>query len=241
MTNEVLEPKYEMIPVPDKKLYQIRALKDFTVLEDGTEIHAGDLGGFISGEWNLSQSGTCWISENSRVINSAKVTENAQIRGNAIILENAKILGNSIIYGATVCGRSYIAGDDMSVISGINIKITGDTRIRGPFVIRGSVRMYGRNDICPGTKIEAVTGDATITIVNCVIEKSLLHPEFGNSLLRDTKMEHVTMKHNMIAMDSNLYKSNFECPNVTIVDSMMVCQTIGDGYRSLIYDSDEID
>lgn len=46
-------------------LYRIRALKNFE-LSDGTIIHAGDLGGWIEKEYNLSQEGFAWVSGNAR-------------------------------------------------------------------------------------------------------------------------------------------------------------------------------
>ncbi|MBD8945769.1 MAG: hypothetical protein EGR97_00365, partial [Clostridiales bacterium] len=61
MNNDLISRKYEL--TEEKKvflgrtLYRIRALKDFELL-DGTIIHAGDLGGWIEKEDNLSQEGS---------------------------------------------------------------------------------------------------------------------------------------------------------------------------------------
>ncbi len=53
------EKKYEFtdetIEVDGYILHRIRALRDFG------SVHAGDLGGFIESEDNLSHDGTCWV------------------------------------------------------------------------------------------------------------------------------------------------------------------------------------
>lgn len=47
-----------------QKLYQIKALKTFTT-SNGTKVKEGDLGGFISGEHNLSHEGNCWVANSA--------------------------------------------------------------------------------------------------------------------------------------------------------------------------------
>ena len=56
-----------------RKLHKIRALRDFN------DVKAGDLGGFIEKEENLSHEGNCWV------YNNAKVYDNAIIYGCAVI------------------------------------------------------------------------------------------------------------------------------------------------------------
>ncbi len=83
-----------------RKLHRIRALRDFN------DVKAGDLGGFIEKEENLSHEGNCWV------YNNAKVYDNAKIYGDAIICGNAEIYGNAIIYGnAKIYGRAVICGN----------------------------------------------------------------------------------------------------------------------------------
>lgn len=70
--------KYEMlyedkIEIGSHTLYRIKALKDFG------NVKAGDLGGYIEKEENLSQEGTCWIYDNAWVGGNAKVYDNAKI------------------------------------------------------------------------------------------------------------------------------------------------------------------
>ena len=50
-----------------RPLHRIRAVRDF-----GT-VKAGDLGGFIESEQNLSHEGEAWVSGNARVYGNALV------------------------------------------------------------------------------------------------------------------------------------------------------------------------
>ena len=101
-----------------RKLHKIRALRDFN------DVKAGDLGGFIEKEENLSHEGNCWV------YNNAKVYDNAKIYGDAIICGNAEIYGNAKIYG--------------------NAVIRGNAEIHGNAVIYGNAEIYGNAVIYNG-------------------------------------------------------------------------------------------
>lgn len=60
-------------------LYRIKALRDFDVVK------AGDLGGWVESESNLSQDDTCWVSGDAWVYGEAKVSGDAVVSGEAII------------------------------------------------------------------------------------------------------------------------------------------------------------
>lgn len=104
--------KYEMlyddkIEMGGHTLYRIKALKDFG------NVKAGDIGGYIEKEENLSQEGICWVCDNAWVCNNAKVYGNAWVYGNALVCGNAKVCDN-----AWVCGDAKVYGD--ALISKIN-------------------------------------------------------------------------------------------------------------------------
>lgn len=54
-------------------LYRIKALSSFGY------VSAGDLGGFLESEKNLSQNGNAWVSGNARVSGNAWVSGNAEV------------------------------------------------------------------------------------------------------------------------------------------------------------------
>ncbi|ONI59092.1 hypothetical protein AYJ09_01545 [Candidatus Liberibacter solanacearum] len=91
--------KYELtdetILFKGRTLHRIRALKDF-----GT-VKAGDLGGFIESEENLSPDGECWIYDNAKVFDGARVFEEAQVKDQVIVCLKARIWGDSILRGST--------------------------------------------------------------------------------------------------------------------------------------------
>jgi len=54
-------------------LHRIRALRDFG------SVKAGDLGGWIESELNLSHEGDCWVSGNAKVYEENKSLLNALV------------------------------------------------------------------------------------------------------------------------------------------------------------------
>ena len=73
------------------KLFQIKALKDFG------DVKAGDLGGYIEKEENLSHNGNAWVYDNVKVYDNAKVFRDAQVLGNARVCGNAQIYNDALI------------------------------------------------------------------------------------------------------------------------------------------------
>ena len=100
-----------------RKLYQIKALKDFG------DVKAGDLGGYIEKEENLSHDGNAWVFDNSCVLCNAYVFDNARVYDNALIYDNAWISGNAWVSDdALVSGNARISGNawvsDDALVSG---------------------------------------------------------------------------------------------------------------------------
>ena len=106
----------------DKILYQIEALKNFS------DVEAGELGGYIESEKNLSQEGDCWLYGNVRVFDNAvvygdarvsyyaKVFDDARVYGSAIVSDFARVYGNAKVYdNAEVLGFGAVY--DNSIIS----------------------------------------------------------------------------------------------------------------------------
>ena len=87
-------------------LYRIKALKDFS------DVKAGDLGGWVEKEDNLSQSGDAWIGGDAKVYGNAVVCDNAKVFGKAKVHDNAFVCDNAWVYdNAQVYGRARISGD----------------------------------------------------------------------------------------------------------------------------------
>ena len=76
---EQLGDKYEFteetIKVSGKVLHRIKAVRDFEFIK------AGELGGYIEKEENLSHEGNCWVSDGAAVYGNARVYGDAKIYG----------------------------------------------------------------------------------------------------------------------------------------------------------------
>ena len=85
-------------------LYRIKALSSFGC------VSAGDLGGFLESEKNLSQNGNAWVSGNAEVDGNAEVSGNAWVSGNAEVSGDARVYGNARVYGdASVYGNAEVS------------------------------------------------------------------------------------------------------------------------------------
>lgn len=88
-TNAAFDKKYELteesIDFEGTTLHRIRAIRSFN------DVKAGDLGGFIEKESNLSHGGNAWVYDRARVYGKAKVSGDARIYDKAQVYHNAKI------------------------------------------------------------------------------------------------------------------------------------------------------
>lgn len=116
-----MDKKYELtdekIEAFDTTLYRIRALRDIPAFD----IKAGDLGGFIEREENLSHDGDAWVTGNAEVCGGARVSGDARVYENADIMWLSKIgsrLGTTTVFKAkdgnikVTCGCFYGSLDE---------------------------------------------------------------------------------------------------------------------------------
>lgn len=90
-------------------LHRIRAVRDFG------KVKAGDLGGWIESEDNLSHEGNCWVYDDAEVKKNAKVWGNAEVSGEVLVLGHAQVGGN-----AKVCDYAVVRG---------NAKVWGNAKV----------------------------------------------------------------------------------------------------------------
>ena len=96
-------------------LHRIKALRSFS------DVEAGDLGGFVEYENNLSHEGDCWIYNDAIVKDRAKVLDNGIVCGNAIVRGNANIYNKAIVSAGIIEG-STINGDVVIICKDICLK-----------------------------------------------------------------------------------------------------------------------
>ena len=118
-----------------KTLYRIQAVKDFAVVK------AGDKGGWIENENNLSQEGDCWVHNEAKVYDNARVYGNAQIYNEAQIYDEAKIeqyarVGNSAhVYGCAVISQYALVHE--------NARVSENGRVYGKAELYGNAHVFG--------------------------------------------------------------------------------------------------
>ena len=94
----------------DVQLFKIRATKDFG------DVKAGDFGGFVQNESNLSQEGDCWVYDEAKVYDGAVVKGNAKICNKTRVKEKSKVNGEVIIKNSSIT-ESVVIGN--SIISDV--------------------------------------------------------------------------------------------------------------------------
>lgn len=103
--------KFEITEIAHEKypfLHRIRALRDV-----GIEVRAGDLGGFVEGEFNLSQEqgDSSWIFDDAIAAGCASVDKDSCLRDEAVACEEAYVTQRSALSGHARAEESaYIRG-----------------------------------------------------------------------------------------------------------------------------------
>ena len=115
-----------------KKLFRIKALISFG------NVRAGDVGGYIEKEENLSQYGNAWVYGDARVYGNARVSGDARVYGNAEVYGNARVCGNAEVSGnARVSGDAWVYG---------NTEVCGDAWVYGNARVSGDAWVSGDAD-----------------------------------------------------------------------------------------------
>ena len=143
-------------------LHRIRALRDF-IPAFNHSVCAGDLGGWVEKENNLSQTGTAWVFKNAMVYENAWVCDNAIVGGNAQIYGRARVCGGAWIKeNANVYGNARVYGDALvcntaEVYENANVceyaKVFGDARIYGNAFVFGKAIVCSFAEVCGNTDV----------------------------------------------------------------------------------------
>lgn len=143
-----------------QKVYRIKALRDIPSIN----VKAGQFGGLVTSEMNLSQFGDCWINYNAKVFGHVFVVDSAYIGGNAKVTcdmdeESIVIRGNTSVGGnATITLEENADGSPITdtAIMG-NVNITDNANLRNVRLMRGDISISG-HAVLDG--VAEVTGNA---------------------------------------------------------------------------------
>ena len=142
-----MEKKYELIKTDTicaygRTLFRVRYLCDIENI-----VAAGDIGGYIEGEYNLSQQGNSVVLGDAEVYGNAKVCGDAKVYGNAKVCGDAMVFGNAEVYGnAMVFGNAEVYG---------NAKVCGDAEVYGNAEVCGDAEVYGNAEVCGDAKVQS--------------------------------------------------------------------------------------
>nr|DAR64174.1 MAG TPA: Putative transferase, nesg, ydcK, Structural Genomics.38A [Caudoviricetes sp.] len=131
MKYEIL--KDEFIEFDGRKLYRIRALKDFH------NVKKGKVGGYIASERNLSHEGEAWVYGNACVSGDARISDDAWVYGNARVSGNVRVSDDARVYGdARVSGNACVSGD---------ARISDDAWVYGNACVYGNAQVAGNAQV----------------------------------------------------------------------------------------------
>lgn len=136
--------KYELTgetkEIGGKILHRIRALIDIPE----HDVKAGDLGGWIEAERNLSQKGAAWVADEAWVTGLSLVIGNALVMGNARAMGAARVTGLSLVAGnALVTGNAHII--NTARVTGAAL-VTGNACVRGAAWVTGNAHIMNSAD-----------------------------------------------------------------------------------------------
>ena len=186
-----MDKKYELIESDIKGLYRVKALKDFA------DVKKGDIGGYVENPNNLSHKGCCWVCDDAKIYNEARIYGNSEISGCAVIDGNAQIHGNSRILGC-------------AVIDG-NARICGDSEVWGYAIIRDNALIYGDSVINGNAFIGGYTEIKTGSHIGYIDEK------FKNVLYIQCKASLITVYTDM----NNVIKCNIGCQKRITLEGLL--------------------
>ena len=205
--------KYELIKesktmFAEREIYRIRALKDFS------DIKAGDVGGWVCSEDNLSQEGNCWIYDEAKCLDNARVYDNAVMCGNAVMFGNAKMFDNAkmsdssiICDNAEMCGNSKMY--DTSTMCGSskmfdNAEMFDDTEMCDNAMMFNNSKMFDNAKMCGSSKMfdNAEMCDSSIMFDNAVMCDNA--EMCGRATLDKDKLLYGSINRS--------YKKIFQCP-----------------------------
>ena len=177
--------KYEITDMAHEEypfLHRIRALRDIC-----GEICAGDIGGFVESESNLSaEPGDCaWIFDDAIACGSAYVSKGSVMSGHSRAEDNAYLRGASMTGKALASGNAQIIHDPHTMGTPI---LSGNCKVYG--TVQGDIRITGSAVILP---CEEVRNDTRDTFVLSGKSRSVIRG-IGRETLKPLQKEVSPMK-----------------------------------------------
>lgn len=159
------------------RLYRIKCTKSFGPVKEG------EYGGYVEGEYNLSQRGFAWVYGdacvfgNAKLLGNAKVCDSACVYGSAIVCDNAKVFDNACVSDNAIIG-------DCAKVYG-NAGVYGNAKVYGSACVYDKAKVYGDALVYGDAKVydkALVYGDANVSGNAEVSDKAMI---YGNANVSD--------------------------------------------------------
>ena len=188
-----MNTKYEITDIAHEKypfLHRIRALRDI-----GSEVKAGDLGGFVESEGNLSAGpgDNAWIFDDAICAGTGYVDEGSVLRDRAVVCGHAYVSKGSEMSGDSRAeDDAYIRGARLSRcarVSGNGMVLQSPTTKASP-ILTGSCAVYGKviGDVMLAGSVVVISDE---TISNDSLD-TLSIDERGRTVLRAPSRDKLT-------------------------------------------------
>lgn len=156
-----MEGKYKIIngdflELDGMFLYRIRALRDIP----SHGVKAGDVGGWIEEEDNLSQEGCAWVGDDAKVYDGGIVCGNAIACGNAQVYSEAGLFASAKLSGNAVAAHGAMVGETAQLKDDAFIK--GEIFVNKNAVLCGNARFTG--EACFSTDAYVTSCDDALVI-----------------------------------------------------------------------------
>ena len=184
------DKKYELVPetvteLYGKSMYRICALKDFS------DVKKGQYGGYVESEENLSQTGNCWIYDDSIVGLGSRVIDNAIVKDASKVIGGSEVSDDAIIEECSLIDESSVVSDQSRVIDSL---VTNASYVIYKSVVNRDSMVYQGSTIC-----DAIIGPEAYVRNGAVIRFDISNAEdyvvysnpfsYGRSLTASTKKD----------------------------------------------------
>ncbi|WMY72317.1 YdcK family protein [Buttiauxella selenatireducens] len=194
------------------KLWQVMALCDFG------DVKAGQLGGWIENEDNLSQHGHCWIYSSECVVyGGSSVADDAQIHGSSTLCHQAHVSGKSFVEQSLISGECHIF-DAARILNGSQI-----------IAVRG---LTADED-----QLLKIYGNATVNASRVVHQAQI----FGHAIVNNAFIEHRAEVFGHAVLEGNDENNIWICDCARVFDNARIIAGHGDDqiptirYSSQVY------
>ena len=130
----------EVKSIDEKMLHRIRAVRDIPE----HNVKAGDLGGWLETEENLSHNGAAWVMNSAYVMGKARVMGKALVADSALVMDSAHVMDFARVMGkALVTDSARVMGNALVMDSAY---VMGKARVTDSARVMGKARVMDASD-----------------------------------------------------------------------------------------------